>query len=366
MPQLFKPSMGSAGVAHPSGKSAGKLHVTVIDPLGAASDPDMPFIAAALDPEQVARHLTPRPAQAGLIRGRSLREIRVTRHKPKRRCLVEYHFAAPGGEATDMTFIGKIQARGVDTKTYGITRDLAKAGFTSDSRDGIAVPLAVAIIPKFRMWLQRKMPGRVVTDCLAGPDGIALMARVAAAAHKLHGSGVVPRRRHGMAEELAILDDRLGKAAAIHPEWQNRLENVRLGCHRLGGSIAIPNGRPIHRDYYPDQLLVDGPRLYLLDLDLFCLGDPALDIGNFIGHLTELALRQFGHAEALLEHETTLIENFAALAGAETRPRVQAYADLTLVRHIYLSTQFAERKPLTGAILDLCETRLGLIRKAVA
>src|SRR5437773_3836244 len=31
--------------------------------------------------------------------------------------------------------------------------------------------------------------------------------------------------------------------------------------------------------------------VWLLDFDLYCQGDPALDIGNFVGHLTEQSLR---------------------------------------------------------------------------
>ena len=46
------------------------------------------------------------------------------------------------------------------------------------------------------------------------------------------------------------------------------------------------------------RIVGDG-RLYLLDFDLYCLGDPALDAGNFIAHVTEQSLRELGDATAL-------------------------------------------------------------------
>jgi hypothetical protein len=44
-----------------------------------------------------------------------------------------------------------------------------------------------------------------------------------------------------------------------------------------------------------------------------------------------------------------LEERFVELSGAATRAAVRGYAGLTLVRHIYLSTQFAKRRLFIGA-----------------
>jgi len=93
---------------------------------------------------------------------------------------------------------------------------------------------------------------------------------------------------------------------------------------------------------------------------LHCLGDPGLDVGNFIGHMTEQALREQGDARRLAPVEQALENRFIELAGEGVRPAVQAYTTLTLARHIFLSTRFPERKHLTAALLDLCEARLGL------
>ena len=64
-------------------------NIPVIDLLGAARDPAMPFLARAIDPAQVRRRLECcQPfSDAETMR---LSAIRVMRHNPGRRCLIEY------------------------------------------------------------------------------------------------------------------------------------------------------------------------------------------------------------------------------------------------------------------------------------
>ena len=116
----------------------------------------------------------------------------------------------------------------------------------------------------------------------------------------------------------------------------------------------------IHRDFYPAQVLVRKDWVHLIDFDLYCQGDPGLDVGNFIGHVTEESLRTFGDPTALRDREQALEECFLEIAGEELRDSVGAYTTLTLVRHIYLSTQFPERIAFTERLMALCEARLGL------
>jgi hypothetical protein len=90
------------------------------------------------------------------------------------------------------------------------------------------------------------------------------------------------------------------------------------------------------------------------------MGDPALDVGNFIAHITEQSLRTLGNAAALQDREQALEDRFIELSGEAVRVAVRAYTTLTLVRHIYLSTQFPERAPFTDRLIELCEQRLHL------
>ena len=274
---------------------------TVTDPFGVSADPALPTLALALDPALVKQEFKrglPRLAGAnGIVR---VKAIRVLRYRPKKRCLIEYDVRVeqPDGERQKQKLIGKVRARQFGNSDFRLMRQLWRAGFNSHSPDAIAVPKPIGIIPKFRMWLQLRAPGRPVSDILAETDGISLARRVAEAAHKLHRSEVPTPKRHSMIDELRILERCLTSVATLRPRWTSRLERVFRDCERLAGSTPTPRLSGVHRDFYADQVLADGNTLYLLDFDLYCQGDPALDIGNFLGHVTEQSLREFGDPDA--------------------------------------------------------------------
>jgi hypothetical protein len=345
------------------------MSVTVSDPFGVTADAGLPTLARALDPAVVKRYFRRGlPGLAGEDGSVRLRAIRVTRHKPGRRCLIEYDVKVlrPGECSTKLTLIGKVRARRSGESDYQLQRALRDAGFQTRSPDGIAVAKPAGVLPKLDLWLQRKVPGQVATALLAAPGGEGLALRVAEAAHKLHRAGVPAVRRHGMADELRILNQCLRTVAQEEPRWAARIERLLGACVQLGASVPEPVLCGIHRDFYSDQVIVDGPRLYLIDFDLYCLGDPALDIGNFLGHITEQSLRTLGDAGALAEVERALEERFIELSGEAVRPAVRGYAVLTLARHIYLSTRFPERRPWTERLLELCEERLGVAARPCA
>jgi Phosphotransferase enzyme family len=338
------------------------VDVALIDALGVTNDPAMSSLAAALDPAEVRRRFRGRlrrvTGENGLPR---LRTIRVTRYKPGRRCVIEYDLEVERPDAAPemVTLIGKVRRLRSGKSGYRLLSALWEAGFGADSADGITVAEPIGVVPEFRLWLQRKVQGQVATDLLAAPGGEDLVRRIAEAAHKVHRAGVLAKRRHTMNDELRILHERLPSVARSEPRWAGRIQRLLDACDRLGAGTLEPEPCGIHRDFYADQVIVAGPRLCLIDFDLYCEGDPALDIGNFLGHIREQSLRSLGDPEALADLEVAMEERFVELAGEQTRPAVRAYKLLTLARHVHLSTLFPERRPFTGNLLELCEEYLG-------
>ena len=324
------------------------------------SDPAMPFLSAALDPAEAERKLDER-----LLDGEarvSLNGVRLVRHKPGRRCLIEYdvELRLPGGHREEMTLLGKSRARGLDCKGYRVQRALREARFDENSSH-FCVPETFGVIPEFHMWLQRKVPGVPATGLLAKPEGEDLARTISSLSDALHRAGITPlRSTHAVADELRILRERLSKLAAEQPQLGPRLERLLVCCEHLGAQMPQPGTSGIHRDFYPDQVLVDGERLYLLDLDLYCEGDPALDIGNFLAHLTEYGLRELGDPAALGGREEAMEDEFLRLSAGSSKAAVRAYSTLTLARHVHISTLFPERREFTGRLLELCEERLGI------
>lgn len=341
------------------------MTVVVVDPFGVAADPEMRALTSAIDPvaaqEQFGRRLPRLAGPDGFV---AVRAIRVTRYKPGRRCVIEYDVEVerPGHATRKVALIGKIRRRRSGKSGYRVLDSLWDGGFGADAKDGIVVPEPIGVVPEFRMWLQRKAPGRVATGLLAAPGGKALARRIAEAAHKLHEAGVEDERgrRHSIADELRILHECLPLVARAKPHWEARIERLLDACDRLGRAVPKPAARWVHRDFYGDQVIVDGERLCLIDFDEYCQGDPAVDIGNFLGAVTEYSFRTMHDPHALADVARALEDRFVELSGEARRGPVRAYALLTLVRQIYVSARIPERRAFTAGLLDLSEEKLGV------
>lgn len=338
-------------------------NIPVLDPFGVAGDGEMPTLALAINPVEVERqlrdHLLRLAGENGYIH---LIDIRVRRYKPGRRCVIEYKVRVErsGFSPEVVVLIGKVRRRRTGKRSYQLLELLWNAGFRSNSQDGISVPEPIGTVPEFQMWLQRKVSGKPATDLLVLPDGVLLARRIAQAAHKLHMAGVPAPRRHSIVDELKILHEHLPAVAQWQPCWSTRIRRLLEACDCLGATLPNPIPQGIHRDFYSDQVIVDEERLYLIDFDLYCEGDPGLDIGNFLGHITEQSLRIYGDINVLSDRERAMQERFVELSGGSTRAAVEAYQTLTLVRHIYLSMLFPQRRPFITKLLEICEERLGI------
>ena len=95
-------------------------------------------------------------------------------------------------------------------------------------------------------------------------------------------------------DELAVLDERARRfllcAPRLPANWQRGRDLLESLMHDLpAASFGLA-----HRDLHDGQFLVDGEVISLLDFDLLCKADLALDAGNLLAHLV---LRQLQAAD---------------------------------------------------------------------
>jgi Ser/Thr protein kinase RdoA (MazF antagonist) len=129
-------------------------------------------------------------------------------------------------------------------------------------------------------------------------------------------------------------------------------------CRQAAARLMPAPTTTIHRDYYADQVLVDGPRLYLLDFDLYCRGHAAIDVGNAAAHLIEQRIRHGEPNGALHATMNTMIRRYVELAGDSDSLAIQTLCALSLARHVHISANMPERLAFTEAILDQSEQRM--------
>jgi hypothetical protein len=267
----------------------------------------------------------------------------LVRHKPGRRCLIEYHL-------TDgSTLIGKMRARGADSRCFAIQQELWGSGFGRDAADRIMVAEPVAIAPDLALCLQRKVDGIPLN---IAPE------RAAAAIAKLHRSGVKPAKRHLLADELRILRERLAALALRQPQWRNRLKRLEEDAAELADQAEPVHPRSIHRDFYHDHLISDGVNVHIIDLDLFCVGDPAVDIGNYTAHLIELGLRLHGDADWYCNWRQAFELHYRKHVGDVSLINIRIYELLSMLRLIEISDRIGARRPFAEGLLGSCEDRL--------
>jgi aminoglycoside phosphotransferase (APT) family kinase protein len=195
----------------------------------------------------------------------------------------------------------------------------------------VAIPEPVGYIAPLKLLVQRAVPGKPAHPKLLSGDE-ALAARIADALHALHGSSVLLERRHGLDDELAPLTGRVDRIATRSSSLGGRARR----CLEIAGVRAarrwLWRWRPVHRDFYHDQVLVGGHGLSILDWDDAAMSEPAIDVGNFLAHLRLLALQSTGTAAALDGVSAVFAERYRQLDADLDPGLVRFLEGTTLLR----------------------------------
>ncbi|KAB8311910.1 aminoglycoside phosphotransferase family protein [Erwinia endophytica] len=300
----------------------------------------------------------------GLSADNTLIAAETVTSKPGRRAVLEYHWHSPLSERL-FSVIGKYRHKGFEPLGYAVQRALWHGGFSGNAE--VIVPQPLATLPDLHLWLQQKVTGTRMTDLLnvahQSPDELGY--RTGKALATLHGSTAaqqaVAGKKWTMTDELAVLRQRLAAAETARPEWSGRINAVARSCEQLAQLLLPSVDVFIHRDFYPAQLLVpdDAPQqIVILDFDLATTGPAALDVGNYLAHLQEQALRETGDETGFSGYEQAFIAGWQAASGRQEDGNIAIYTALALARHIGISLQFPERQRITERLLTICEGRI--------
>lgn len=331
--------------------------------------PDWPAEIAALisRADALVRHRTPRPAPRALALSDALdiatmgpklvdatgvqapcTAARLLRRKAGRRALVRYELS------DGQTLLGKLRAKGPDRRTPKLHHALREAGLDGSMPHRVGVPEVLGEIDDPALWLQRLVPGRVLTDLIGGAAGTKAARLAGQALARLHDADVPGERAWGVDDELDVLNGALGSAATARPDLASDIATLRTGISDALRSLPAGPTTAIHRDFYPDQVLVDGGAVWLLDLDLYAQGDPVLDLGNFVAHLTELGMRHDLDPGRYGAEARAFLDGYGSVRGAPDPERVAMLHWVSLARHIGLSQRIAGRGHTTAPLVAIC------------
>lgn len=298
----------------------------------------------ASDPALALDSMTP-AAEAGNQHGASghsagPRGTRLLGYKPLYRCVLR------GGDSLTGDWIAKL---------YGGNRDVqaaetyAQLGEASDPGP-VYIPRPDSHDRTRRTLRWQVSAGEPLMQALAAESRPELVRRAARVIAHLHGSQAGWTRRHTPSDELATVARWARLASRVSPMlrgWLDQaLDSLRTSVEQLPAGPYLPS----HRDFYDKQLLMDGERIVLLDLDMACLAEPELDIGNFLAHLhlRELQGRLTGAGPLSVE----FTRHYWARGGTIEIERLEFYEACAHVRLACVYLVRPQWTGLAGQLLD--------------
>lgn len=278
-------------------------------------------------------------------------DLRTLRYKPERRYVAQVRV---GGEPRATLKLYR-------EDDYRTTRQNAGAFAESFKKSGsFRVADLLGSSEKYNAVAFEWQPGRPLGEALANPDERPGALRIAGAAlAELHSQPSDGLRRLDREDEGEVLASLVEPLVFNSPDME---EKIRALAEALveGVSREPSPMRPIHGDFYEDQVLVGDGTATILDLDEAASGDPAADLGLFIAHLEKDAMLGHSGREAVLSAADSLLEGYRG-HGMDMNPeRVRLYTAVGLFR--LAPHPFRTREPgwpeLTRELLDRAEKLL--------
>lgn len=298
----------------------------LLDPLPAAAPKPWPIfdtklrdkLYRATRPDLAATHLAAALPELGI---ESVADMTLFKYKPRRRAVLGYRLNGRSPHThlpASHELFGKVFRDDRGKRLFALQDALWHNGFGPHAPDHIHVPRVLAYIPKMQMLVQEKAAGQTLNELIATTSLTPFMPAAAAGLAKLHASrlptlaGPFALKPYTLADEVAALRPYGATVVAERPFTRSIMAELRQQLEAWAGELGeAETAVAIHRDFYYSQLLFDGLRLTLIDFDLLALGDPALDVANFVAHLHFMGLDVLGDFHTLTKDAELFKESYS-------------------------------------------------------
>ena len=235
----------------------------------------------------------------------------VLSYKPGSRCTLRYHLAYPPELAErgwPSTVIAKTYRK--DSKGRNAYEGMAALWATPlAASPTVALAEPLAYIPGVKVMVQGPVAGdqsleELLKAALADDTPAAAatldgyMRRAAAALAELHLSGV----RHGetvsLGERYAELHELVARLLAVAPELRGAAEPALTQLEALAAATPADALVPTHGTFNPEQVLIDGERVGIIDFDDMCMAEPAFDVGLFRAAIKDIGMNALDDQQA--------------------------------------------------------------------
>ena len=212
---------------------------------------------------------------------------------PGKKCLVKYDLklSQPGTSRSERKIIyGKMYNYNQGKLLFEIMKDLWNSGFGSSENDNILIPEPRAYIPRFNMLVQEEIEGKRIYDSLPYALSESDIKAAAEGIACLHLSGKVIDKKHTLEDELRLIEEWGNATSEMFPDLKTDINRILQTISRCSVRVEENYSKTVHRDFYDKQVIINRKqgqkKITIIDLDTICQSDAALDVGNFLAHLT--------------------------------------------------------------------------------
>jgi aminoglycoside phosphotransferase (APT) family kinase protein len=229
---------------------------------------------------------------------------------------------------------------------------------------GVTTPRPLEFVERWNLVLMERMGGtsmkRILEDATSDKarEVTALAATAVAAYHGLKFEGGEEIR--SVQSALEKMRKRAVRLPQVAPVLAEQVDVLMRRIEPLAGESGAVEPSFIHGDCKPSQLLIDGEQVAIVDFDRACLGDPALDIGNFMAQFNKLALKK-GHDHLRHLASYFLAEYQARLPSSGLTERARVFQAMSLVR---MAIRKFESSPHSYAEKGQSSDHVSLLREA--
>ena len=248
----------------------------------------LPSLPLAMQPGTVAPLLR-KALDAGDATSPSCSKVKVLRYRPHYRCVLRY--------ATASSVNGRRQAVG---KLYPSRHEAQQVWDTISRlhRQGIErpvfVPRPLGMNQEWNMLLMERVPGvsmkRMLFERRAPGEVQEVVKLGATALATVHSLCFESEEIRSWQTELEKLHKRTARLRLVAPSLADNVEALLVRAEEVARGYTFGAPSLIHGDCKPSQLLIDQGRVAFVDYDMTCLGDPAIDVGNFMAQFRKYAL----------------------------------------------------------------------------
>ncbi len=218
-------------------------------------------------------------------------EIEPVRYKPERRCILRCNMKFKkddSGEKAEEKFFVRVYADKTGQVGHQLLERLNNSVTVADKK--INIPKVLGYNDPLKLLIISEVPGKPLLELLGSDDFEAALEKTALILGNLHALKVKTERVWNLQEELEVLKKQSELISTILPELDSKMQDLISKLEKRADSLNFLSSHLLHGDFYYGQVLVDQDQVWFLDLDEAILGDPLLDVGNFLAHLQYLGL----------------------------------------------------------------------------